>query len=349
MGDGRAAVALNWLRNERVLVTGHTGFKGAWLTSLLSHLLVPFAGLSDTFITPSLYSYMGPMGAHQEFWGDVADPAVVQAALQEFSPTIVVHLAAESLIFRALSDPRRTWRTNVLGTATILEAVSDVSSPPTAVLVVTSDKCYDLSTTTTPRRETDPLGGDDPYSASKAATELLVHSWPSTGSTAVATVRGGNVIGGGDTAAYRLVPDFYRALASGETLSVRNASGIRPWQDVRDCLYAYLSVTEKLMAGDWPYHSINVGPPGTHEVTVGTLIDMLKSLHPEVNVATAPGNDVEHGRLLLNTDALRAAVTLPEPVPLDLMIADADAVYASMYAGGDVRAVVQKQWMDYLA
>ncbi len=341
-------MALDWLKDERVLVTGHTGFKGVWLSALLSYLEVPFAGLSDTFIDPSLYTHTGSMGVHQEFWGDVADPAVVQVALQEFSPTILVHLAAESLVFRALSDPRRTWRTNVLGTATILDALSEVPSPPAAVLVVTSDKCYDLSSATTPRRETDILGGDDPYSASKAAAELVVRSWPSTGPTAVATVRGGNVIGGGDTAPYRLVPDFYRALASGEALPVRNSAGVRPWQDVRDCLYAYLGVTERLVAGAWPYKSINVGPPGSHEVTVGTLVDMLCSLHPEVRVDTAPSNGVEHARLLLNTDTLRAAITLPEPVPLDTMISDADAVYASMDAGGDVGAVLRSQWMEYL-
>jgi len=348
VGDGRAAVALDWLRNERVLVTGHTGFKGAWLSALLSYLEVPFAGLSDTFVDPSLYSHVGSMGAHQEFWGDVADPAVVQAALQEFSPTVVVHLAAESLVFRALSDPRRTWRTNVLGTAAVLDAIGDAPSPPVALLVVTSDKCYDLSAATTPRRETDPLGGDDPYSASKAAAELVVRSWPSTGPTAVATVRGGNVIGGGDMGPHRLVPDFYRALASGEALAVRNVAGVRPWQDVRDCLYAYMSVTERLVAGEWPYKAINVGPPGSHEVTVGTLVDMLKSLHPEVRVDTAPSNGVEHARLLLNTDALRDAITLPEPMSLDTMISDADAVYASMARGSDVGAVLQSQWMKHL-
>ena len=341
-------MALDWLKDARVLITGHTGFKGAWLSALLSYLEVPFAGLSDTFIDPSLYSHTGSMGAHQEFWGDVADPAIVNAALQEFSPTIVVHLAAESLVFRALSDPRRTWRTNVLGTATILDALSNVASPPAAVLVVTSDKCYDLSSSTTPRRETDVLGGDDPYSASKAAAELVVRSWPFPGQTAVATVRGGNVIGGGDTSPYRLVPDFYRALASGEALAVRNVAGVRPWQDVRDCLYAYLSVTERLIAGEWPYKAINVGPPGSHEVTVGTLVDSLRTLHPEVRVNTAHGNEVEHARLLLNTDALRDAITLPEPVPIDTMISDADAVYAVMARGGDVGAVLRSQWMEYL-
>ena len=341
-------MALDWLRSERVLITGHTGFKGSWLTALLSALEVPFAGLSDTFTEPSLFSHAGSMGASQEFWGDVADPAVVGRALREFSPTIVFHLAAESLIFRALSEPRRTWRTNVLGTATILEAIGEASLPPAAVIVVTSDKCYDLASAPTPRRETDPLGGDDPYSASKAATELVVRSWPTTGPTAVATVRGGNVIGGGDTAPYRLVPDFYRALASGEALVVRNASGVRPWQDVRDCLLAYISVAERVVAGNWPHKSVNVGPPGSHEVTVGTIVNMLRILHPEVNIETGPSNVVEHARLLINTDALRDAISLPDPVPLDVMIADADAVYASMAMVGDVGAVLRAQWMDYL-
>ena len=339
---------MDWLKSQRVLITGHTGFKGSWLAALLKVLDVPFAGLSDSVTAPSIYSHAGSMGARQEFWGDVADPTLVQEALREFAPTVVLHLAAESLIFRALADPRRTWRTNVLGTVTVLEATCDAPSPPAALLVVTSDKCYDLASATTPRRETDALGGDDPYSASKAAAELVVRSWPSTSRTAVATVRGGNVIGGGDTAPYRLVPDFYRALATGEALNVRNASGVRPWQDVRDCLYAYLGVAERLTTGNWPYKSINVGPPGSHEVTVGTLVDMLQTLHPEVRVETAPSNDVEHPRLLLNTDALRDAITLPDPVSLESMIADADAIYACMARGGDLDAVLQRQWMDYL-
>jgi len=255
---------------RRVLVTGHTGFKGSWLSLLLSHLNAEVAGFALPPPTePSLFSEAHVQDNLTHRIGDIRDSDAVAGALHDTAPEVVFHLAAQPLVRRSYRDPVETYTTNVVGTLNLLEAVRATPSVR-AVVVVTSDKCYHNVEWDHAYRESDPLGGDDPYSASKAAAEIIVASHASSyfrtregenpGPTA-ATVRAGNVIGGGDWAADRLVPDLVRGLSEGRTVRIRRPEAVRPWQHVLEPLNGYLTVAERLLAPDQePCGAWNFGP-----------------------------------------------------------------------------------------
>jgi CDP-glucose 4,6-dehydratase len=244
-----------WMR-RRVLVTGHTGFKGAWLSLWLQSLGAEVTGLARGVPTrPSLYE-LADVGAHmRERSVDVRDAAAVREAVREARPQIVLHLAAQPLVRRSLREPALTYAVNVMGTVNVLEAVREVGADALAVVVVTSDKCYE-----NPERlgagahrfvEGDPLGGADPYSSSKACAELVASSYRRSffsreRAPRLATARAGNVIGGGDWGEDRLVPDAVRALEAGTTLHIRNPRAVRPWQHVLNPLGGYLCLAEAL-------------------------------------------------------------------------------------------------------
>ncbi len=233
-------------RGKRVLVTGHTGFKGGWLALWLRELGAEVHGLALPAPAGSgLHAIVGPGTFEQEIFADVRDGVAVTAALEQIQPEFIFHLAAQPLVRRSYAAPVETVETNVLGTIHVLEAVRQLRLP-CDVLVVTTDKCYENRNWVHGYREGDPLGGSDVYSASKAAAELLVAAWRKSFFTAdprlgkVVTARGGNVIGGGDFAADRIVPDCVQALASRKPILVRNPHATRPWQHVLDCLSGYL-------------------------------------------------------------------------------------------------------------
>jgi CDP-glucose 4,6-dehydratase len=266
---------------ERVLVTGHTGFKGAWLCSWLLADEVELAGLAlaPEAGRPNLFTELNLAGRMVSTLGDVRDLAVVQAVFQTFRPTVVFHLAAQPLVRRSYADPVGTFATNVMGTAHVLEAARGCDSVK-ALVCVTTDKVYENREWVWGYRETDPLGGKDPYSASKAAAELVAGAYMQTMMPSerlkMATARGGNVIGGGDWSEDRLVPDIVRAAMSGRVLTVRNPNAVRPWQHVLELLRAYLLLGARLLEGDasavggW-----NFGPSRENEVDVGTLIGAM--------------------------------------------------------------------------
>jgi len=241
---------------RRVLVTGHTGFKGGWLTLWLHALGANVTGYSlapDT--EPALCEDLSLERLCQNLVADVRDRARIEASLNEIRPDVVFHLAAQSLVRRSYDRPLETIETNFLGTANLLEAIR-VLGRPCAVVVVTSDKCYENREWVYGYREDDPLGGHDVYSMSKGAAELLVSSYRrsffpparlASHKVAVATARAGNVIGGGDWARDRLVPDVVRALAAGQRALVRNPQAVRPWQHVLEPLGGYLLLGARLM------------------------------------------------------------------------------------------------------
>lgn len=239
-------------RGRRVLLTGHTGFKGSWLAlwlqSMGAHVhghALPPAGDTD------LFTLAGVAEGIESTFGDVRDAGGMREVLTLARPEIVLHLAAQPLVRESYRSPAETFATNVMGTVNLLEAVR--GRPETRVVqVITTDKCYDNREHLWPYREIDPLGGQDPYSASKAATELAVASWRrsflAAAGVSVATARAGNVIGGGDWAADRLIPDCVRALLAGEPVRLRFPGAIRPWQHVLEPLAGYLVLAERQWA-----------------------------------------------------------------------------------------------------
>lgn len=240
------------LAGRRVLVTGHTGFKGAWLCEWLLTLGAEVHGLAlDPLPGQELFEELRlPSRLAGDRRADIRKPAAVATAVREVRPEIVLHLAAQPIVRRSYREPLETFATNVMGTAHVLEAIRQVGGPCAAVMV-TTDKCYENREWLHAYREDDPMGGHDPYSASKGAAELVVASYrrsffPAEGTTLVATARAGNVIGGGDWAEDRIVPDAMRALAAGRPIEVRNPRATRPWQHVLEPLSGYLALASEL-------------------------------------------------------------------------------------------------------
>jgi CDP-glucose 4,6-dehydratase len=240
-------------KGRRALVTGHTGFKGAWLSLWLQSLGAEVSGLARGVPTsPSLYELAGVASGVAEYTVDVCDAGAVREAVLHARPEVVFHLAAQPMVRRSLRDPESTYAVNVTGTVNLLEAVRHAGAGVLAVVVVTSDKCYENPGTGARRFvESDPLGGADPYSSSKACAELIASAYrrsffSAEGSTRLATARAGNVIGGGDWGEDRLVPDAVRAIETGETLLVRNPLSVRPWQHVLSPLSGYMRLAEAL-------------------------------------------------------------------------------------------------------
>lgn len=266
-----------------MLVTGDTGFKGAWLSLLLHEMGATVVGVANSIPTaPSLFEDARLASLIEHHVADVRDRASLADVVVRTEPEIVFHLAAQSLVRASFTDPVGTWETNVLGTIHVLEACRRVPSVK-AVVVATSDKCYENVGDGRPHREDDPLGGNDPYSSSKAAAEIAVGAWRSAffgAGPVVATVRAGNVIGGGDWSPDRLVPDLVRAALGGLPLHVRNPTATRPWQDVMDCLAAYVMLAERVLVDPTAARAWNVGPPAGNVHDVALLVRRLVALWP---------------------------------------------------------------------
>lgn len=299
--------------NRSVLVTGHTGFKGSWMVSFLSSLGARVSGYAlapDT--TPDLFDLLGAEGLLvRNYIADIRDAATVVASVQEVRPELIVHMAAQPLVRRSYSEPRTTWETNVMGTVNLLEAARRCPSVR-AVVVVTTDKCYENHGWPWGYRENDRLGGHDPYSASKAATELVVDSYRRSYFAAkgplVASARAGNVVGGGDWSVDRLVPDAVRAVAAGRTLYVRSPGSTRPWQHVLDCVGGYLALARRLIEGDVSCATaFNFGPAPEANITVADLLARLGHAWPELNWSADPAaDDAPHEAAFLYLDSAKA-------------------------------------------
>jgi CDP-glucose 4,6-dehydratase len=271
---------------RKVLLTGHTGFKGGWLACWLKHLGADVTGLAlppDT--EPSIYRDAGLEELIVSMMGDIREPEVVAEAMRESQPEIVFHLAAQSLVRRSYRDPIGTYATNVMGTVHVLEAVRRTPSVR-VVVIVTSDKCYENRDWVYSYREIDPMGGHDPYSSSKGCAELVTKAYresffsenASAGlrPAAVDSARAGNVIGGGDWAEDRLLPDCIRALEAGQPIAVRNPEAVRPWQHVLEPLSGYLWLAAVLWEqGEHSGGGWNFGPPPASFLRVRELSELV--------------------------------------------------------------------------
>jgi CDP-glucose 4,6-dehydratase len=303
------------LRGKRVFVTGHTGFKGAWLTMMLRRLSASVTGYSLAAPTiPSLYEVADVrdlVTSHHE--ADIRDTARLAAAMKAARPDVVVHLAAQSLVRLSHRDPLETFSTNIIGTASVLTAVRDLGGP-CVVIVATSDKCYEPHEDGRPHEECDRMGGCDPYSASKGAAELVTASYRRSyfpterlaeHGVQIATVRAGNVIGGGDWAADRIVPDIVRHLTAGRPVPMRNPSAVRPWQHVLEPLRGYMTLAEAMLADPHPRWcgGWNFGPAAGADITVRELAEIFIE-----SWGCGAWENVHDPRAPLETPCLRLAI-----------------------------------------
>lgn len=269
---------LSFYKGKTVFVTGHTGFKGTWLCRMLVNAGAIVTGYSlEPPTQPNLFSLAGLEGKMTSVIGDIRDFDRLKAAFEEARPEIVLHLAAQPIVRDSYKDPRYTYETNVMGTVNLLECVRQADYVR-SVLNVTTDKVYKNNEWCWGYREDEPLDGFDPYSNSKSCSELVTHSYISSffaGKLAVSTARAGNVIGGGDFANDRIIPDCVRAMAAGKTIGVRNPYSTRPYQHVLEPLAVYLTIVRKQYE-DMSYAGYyNVGPDDCDCVTTGALVDLF--------------------------------------------------------------------------
>lgn len=302
----------NSFNAKTVLITGHTGFKGAWLTAWLKQLGAKVVGIAlDPPTDPSHFTAAHIADGITDLRIDIRNQAVFEGAVVSAQPDFVFHLAAQALVRRSYADPIETWQTNVLGTLHLLEALRKLDKPCAAV-IITSDKCYDNVEWVWGYRETDTMGGPDPYSASKGAAELAIRShiksyFPkATSKVRLASARAGNVIGGGDWAADRIVPDCVRAWSVSNDVKLRNPHSTRPWQHVLEPLSGYLNLAIALAQRPELHNEpFNFGPPARQNHSVLELVQQM-ALHWDrvrwQDVSQAVAGPYESGLLKLNCD-----------------------------------------------
>jgi len=347
-------MSFDWT-NRRVLVTGHTGFKGSWLCMCLQALGAEIHGLAlEPPTSPSLYD-VAKIGnlLTSDHRVDVRDFQAVKVVLDAVQPEIVFHLAAQSLVNHSYDFPVETFATNVLGTAHVLEAVRGCASVQ-AALVITTDKCYENREWIHPYRETDRLGGHDPYSTSKACAELVTAAWrnsffpASPGHVRLATARAGNVIGGGDWAAQRLIPDCVRALGNGNSVTLRYPQAVRPWQHVLEPLAGYLSLVEHLLSKDGASYAQgwNFGPDIEDSRSVGEVAAQVAE-RLGIRVVTPAVAPERHEAGLLRLDSTLAKQRLGWQPRWRLKRAVAETVdWYQRWAAGDDMLVFSRSQIE---
>jgi CDP-glucose 4,6-dehydratase len=336
---------------RRVLLTGHTGFKGAWMSVWLRALGADLTGLALSPVTiPNLWSMVG--SEVESVIGDITDVALVRDVIAKFKPQIVIHMAAQALVRDSYREPLHTYSTNVLGAANVLQACRSAPSLE-CVLVVTSDKVYEPDGSGSAHTEDDRLGGNDPYSSSKACAELVTasfrHSFYRDGPP-IATARAGNVIGGGDWSPDRLIPDCMRALAAGVAVRLRCPEAVRPWQHVLEPLAGYLALAQALVERpDAVPRSLNLGPQAADFCTVHTVVEKFSACF-----GGKPGWVRDLQDHPVETQALRLASTLAHrtlgwgpQLSLDASLSWAADWYRAHLDGEDMLALCQRQIAQY--
>lgn len=344
-------------RDRRVLLTGHTGFKGSWLTLWLEHLGARVFGYGlEPAGSPNLFVAAGLDRSSASAIGDVRDLDALSRAMRDAAPEVVFHLAAQALVRESYRDPVGTYATNVMGTVHVLEAVRSCPSVR-AVVVVTSDKCYENREWVWGYREDEAMGGYDPYSSSKGCAELVTSAYrrsffasPQADRARIASARAGNVIGGGDWAADRLIPDAVRAFTAGQPLVVRNPAAVRPWQHVLEPLSGYLLLAERLSQQGDAAEGWNFGPAEADARSVGDVVRMVSAAwggDPAVTFADSP--DERHEAHVLRLDCSKARARLGWAPRTDLATAIAWVArwYRDFQDGHDARELCLRDIREF--
>lgn len=338
-----------------MLLTGHTGFKGSWLALWLQALGARVTGYSNGVPThPSLFEAAGVGDGMTNVEGDVRDRRALSDAVSSASPEVVIHMAAQSLVRRSFADPLETYETNVMGTVNVLEAVRTAGVDVRAFVNVTSDKCYENREWEWAYREDEPMGGFDPYSSSKGCSELVTAAYRASyfsdpDGTRVASARAGNVIGGGDWAQDRLLPDLMRGALAGEEVRVRNPNSIRPWQHVLNPLGGYLLLAQELWDDPVLAQGWNFGPPEQDARPVGWIVERASELwsHPLRRVVDDGPHPHEARYLKLDSSRARMRLGWRPLIELDAALEATVGWYRELADGADMRAVTLAQIAEF--
>jgi CDP-glucose 4,6-dehydratase len=338
---------------KRVLLTGHTGFKGSWLTLWLHRLGADVTGISlPPMMTPNLHAEAKVDVVCRSHFCDIRDVSAFAELLRAARPEIVFHLAAQPLVYAGYRAPLTTFETNVMGTVHVLEALRALDSARVAVMV-TTDKVYRDGSSPRPYSEEDPLGGYDPYSASKAACEIVIASYRdcflATQGVGVASARAGNVIGGGDWSEDRLIPDAVRAWRAGQALELRRPQAIRPWQHVLEPLYGYLTLAQALWERPALAGAYNFGPDSGEAVAVRDLIELARAAYGEGEVRYSDASEGPHESAWLALDIAKARNVLGVSPTLTLVqaVTRTMAWYRAHKDGADARRLCEADIADF--
>lgn len=346
---------LDFWRGRRVLLTGHTGFKGGWLALWLQRLGAELTGVSlEPATTPNLFGLAQIADGLDSRICDIRDAEALMNIVRQVQPEIVLHLAAQPLVRVSYRDPQATFSTNIMGTAHVLEALRGLASVKVAV-VVTTDKVYRNLEYAYPYREEDSLGGHDPYSASKAASEIVVASYRDAflagQGVAVATARAGNVIGGGDWSEDRLIPDAARAWQAGKPLEVRRPEAIRPWQHVLEPLAGYLKLAEHLWTKPELAGAFNFGPETSEAATVREVVGLARTAYGSGDILYGNGSEGPHEAAWLTLEIAKARAELGVRPRWSLAQAVARTMrwYQQQHEGADTRLLCEAEIAAYEA
>ena len=340
-------------RGKRVLLTGHTGFKGAWMTLWLQRLGAQVTGISlAPATTPNLFTLANIETIADSHLCDIRDAASLAGLIKNSQPEIVFHLAAQALVRTSYSDPLTTFATNIQGTANILDALRVIDSVR-VVVAITTDKVYKNLEQHYPYRETDALGGHDPYSSSKAASEIIIASYRDSylneKGIAVASARAGNVIGGGDWSADRLIPDVVRAWSSKKPLQIRRPQAIRPWQHVLEPVAGYIKLAEQLWQKPSVAGAYNFGPQTYEAATVREVVQLAQGIYGMGQVSWGDGTEGPHeaGWLALEIAKSRTVLGVQPRWTLVESVQRTIHWYRQQREGADARALCEADISAY--
>jgi CDP-glucose 4,6-dehydratase len=349
----------NFYKGRKIFITGHTGFKGSWLSILLNNLGAEIFGYAlQPNTTPNMFGLAKVDEIMNSIIGDIRDHKFLLNTLMEVQPEIIIHMAAQPLVLESYKNPRETYETNVMGTVNLFDAARQVNSVK-AILNITTDKCYENKEWHWGYRENDPMGGYDPYSNSKGCSELVTSSFRSSffnpkeyhnHGVAIASARAGNVIGGGDWADDRLIPDFIRSITNGEKIKIRSPYAVRPWQHVLEPLSGYLTLCEKLFTDGPAFaEAWNFGPEDKDAQNVEWVTRNICELWGEGAQFEIDTNPQPHEANYLKLDCSKAKTQLGWIPKWDINTTLSSIVdwNKSYIAGENMRTVTEKQITDY--